>query len=364
MQEAAGGGTEQFIVTVTDDKSDKTPAEIAEAVKAGKQVVLQRISGPDSIETGFLVSIVNDIASFCLIDQLTEGTADTDPIFTRNWISIAIDQTAEEVTDLNVPFFAISKDGSGKYTSTLNPGWLASALGLGCAANALFTNEDGVFNGTFVKEGDTTHLYFPDYAKGKIYDFKWNGDENPSTYTFTELSFGKELLIVTFSPGGDGGLTADKTYEEVYAAYKQNTPIYGAWNLGMSEVFLQCSSYNKDGNEEFLKFFGAGPNGTYLAVSYVKGNDQGEIFYEIGFGILDFLSSDRDAPGFDAKNIKIYNLPNPTENADAATKGYADKILIAGNSDSVVIKSSTPNSTKKFSITVNDAGAITATEVV
>lgn len=67
---------------------------------------------------------------------------------------------------------------------------------------------------------------------------------------------------------------------------------------------------------------------------------------------------------FNAENHKIMNVKEPTGNSDAATKSYADKILTVGNNDSVVIKSSTPNSTKKFRITVDDAGAITATEVV
>lgn len=84
---------------------------------------------------------------------------------------------------------------------------------------------------------------------------------------------------------------------------------------------------------------------------------------------------DDDDARWDASNIRIWNVGSPIASSDAATKGYADNILTsakgysdniltAGNSDSVVIKSSTPNSTKKFRITVDDAGAISATEVV
>ena len=85
-----------------------------------------------------------------------------------------------------------------------------------------------------------------------------------------------------------------------------------------------------------------------------------------------FLSSD-DAI-WDADNSRIGKVGSPTSDTDAATKGYADNvltsakayadnILTAGNSDSVVIKSSTPDSIKKFRITVDDAGTISATEV-
>lgn len=67
---------------------------------------------------------------------------------------------------------------------------------------------------------------------------------------------------------------------------------------------------------------------------------------------------------FNAGNYKITNVKEPTALNDVATKGYVDNILTAGNSDSVVIQSSTPHSIKKFRITVDDAGAISATEVV
>lgn len=67
---------------------------------------------------------------------------------------------------------------------------------------------------------------------------------------------------------------------------------------------------------------------------------------------------------FNAENHKITSVQEPTNDSDAATKLYVDNILTAGKNDSVIIKSSTPNSTKKFRITVDDAGAITATEVV
>lgn len=179
-------------------------------------------------------------------------------------------------------------------------------------------------------------------------------------------SSGKEPLVVTFTITDPTTMTctADKTYEEVDTAYKQNIPIYGTLAYGIVKMFFLCSSYDKDGDDETLIFFGAGPDMTYWMIAYNKNNYQGEITYEIASAGLNFLFSFRDDPGFDANNIKIFNLPNPTENTDAVTKEYADKILTSGNSVSVVIRSSTPNSSKKFRITVDDAGAITATEVV
>ena len=47
----------------------------------------------------------------------------------------------------------------------------------------------------------------------------------------------------------------------------------------------------------------------------------------------------------DITDVKLYDLPK------------------SGNGNSVIVKSSTPDSTKKFKITVDDSGTISATEV-
>lgn len=84
------------------------------------------------------------------------------------------------------------------------------------------------------------------------------------------------------------------------------------------------------------------------------------LFY---LGELMWKDYSNNSATWDAYSKRITNLGSPIDNSDAVTKGYADNILTAGNSDSVIIKSSTPDSTKKFRITVDDAGTISATEV-
>ena len=58
----------------------------------------------------------------------------------------------------------------------------------------------------------------------------------------------------------------------------------------------------------------------------------------------------------DMGSNKITNLVTPVEDADAATKKYVDKY-------SCILTSSTPGSTKKFKIVVDDSGTLSATEI-
>ena len=388
MQEAEGGGTEQFIVTVKDDKSDKTPAEIAEAANAGKQIVLKRTSGPeDYTETGFLVSIVSDIASFCLIDQMTDGTANVDPIFSREWVSILSDKTVKANVVFNAPFFVISADDNGKYTSELEPEIVLQAAQIGCAGNAFLVKDDDVFFGTINVEGESTyHIYFPDYAKKLIYDLKWNGDVEPSTYTFTELSPGgggsAPLTVNVTFDSSTKKYTADKTFEQIHTAFLSGRTIqcladvtppfainYCQFGQEGFDFCFQWTSHSDEvdsilivwmiiritEHDEVERFSGnlAIPGGLPW------GSNSNKILKTNANGAMEYVDADK------------YLVKQPATDEEGkflSTDQYGHQIwedpLTAGNNNSVIIKSSTPNSTKKFRITVDDAGAITATEVV
>lgn len=195
MQEAAGGGTEQFVVTATGDgvnkKSDKTPAEIAEVAKAGKQVVLKETV--DGVEnTCYLVNANNNVATFCGTGQIMDVPVDSNSILVRNWNFILNDKTILTEIACNIYEFTIRKGANDKYTSNRSFLPLMYATVAGNAGN-VFLNKDGeTFIGTvqYLDTEEAAHIYFPDYAKKLIYDLKWNGDENPSTYTFTEMSLG------------------------------------------------------------------------------------------------------------------------------------------------------------------------------
>lgn len=170
----------------------------------------------------------------------------------------------------------------------------------------------------------------------------------------------KEPLIVTFTVTDPTTLTctADKTIEEVDAAYKQKIPVYGSIALGDQSGFLSCT-YSSNGGCVFSGIAGE----SNIAMGVIYG---GEICVAMLSSLLvaDFSFGSASEAVFDAGRRIIRKVKDPEQASDAATKGYADSILTAGNNDSVIIRSSTPNSTKKFRITVDDAGAITAAEVV
>lgn len=170
----------------------------------------------------------------------------------------------------------------------------------------------------------------------------------------------KEPLIVAFTVTDPTALTctADKTLEEVDAAYKQKIPVYGSITLGDQSGFLSCT-YSDGG---YYLFSGlAGVADTAMGVVY---NEEVCAARLNSLLVAEFSLVPSSSVVFDAGGRIIREVKDPEQANDAATKGYADSILTAGNSDSVVIKSSTPNSNKKFRITVDDAGAITAAEVV
>ena len=355
-KEAQGVASEQFVVVLTGDKSNKTLSEIAAAAKAGKQVILYDKSTSNAEFSGYLINVDTNAATFCGYGVIDE-TANLPQIFEREWYYILNDQTVVYNVDFNVPSFSIEKGNDGKYSSVLNPQLLLDAAQSGMAGNAFLGKDGKTFIGTINQEsGDVLHIYFPDYVSSKVYDLKYNGDKNPFTYTFTELNLDEKPMIVNFTVTDltTFNCTADKTYEEVDSAYKKGIPIYGRVALGNQQGFLSCS-YSYD---NAYSFTGLAEKSNFTMAIVYKSTEC--LFY---LGELMWKDYSDNSARWDADSKRITKLGSPINNSDAATKGYADNILTAGNSDSVIIKSSTPNSTKKFRITVNDAGTISATEI-
>lgn len=382
-KEAQGVATEQFVVTVTKVgehdtwESDKTPAEIAASSQAGKQVVLKR-QWQSKTEAAYLVSVTDERADFCFIGSDTNTDLEQDfPIsgdmFEQEWVTITADKAAKIHREAHSPVFMIQKVGDD-CVSAVSPYNFLNASFWGPASNVYLFEDGEILSGVVVQTSEENstnyfHIYFPNYAKNKLYDLKWNKDVNPSTYTFTESVLGAEgSMIVNFTVTDilSFTCTADKTFAEVDAAYKKGIPIYGRVALDDQQGFLSCS-HEIGGNYNFTGL--AIKSNFTMAINYTSTGCKaylGQIMWK------NFLSSD-DAI-WDADNFRIGNVGSPTSDTDAATKGYADNvltsakayadnILTAGNSDSVVIKSSTPDSIKKFRITVDDAGTISATEV-
>lgn len=165
----------------------------------------------------------------------------------------------------------------------------------------------------------------------------------------------KEPLIVTFTVTDTAtfSLKADTPLADIVEAANAGRIVYAFVTEPVGPLFGQLSNVNL-GKAQFNALNGAD------IIMTIKMESDSNIHGTARISLSRLINS----VTFDATNRIIGSVRDPIVNSDAATKGYADSILTAGNSDSVIIKSSTPNSTKKFRITVDDAGAITATEVV
>lgn len=168
----------------------------------------------------------------------------------------------------------------------------------------------------------------------------------------------KEPLIVTFTitDFSTFSLKADTPYDDIVKAVKAGRIVY-SFVPESGPLFGQFSFFSVD---EWLLFNGFNLDGQIMTIIMKSDFDIHGTQIQGIYRLSDVVGGGE----FDAENHRISYVGYPISYSDAANKYYVDNILTAGNNDSVVIKSSTPNSTKKFRITVDDAGAITATEVV
>lgn len=372
-KETKGVASEQFVVTLTNVEgsgtweSDKTPVEIAASAQAGKQVVLKRMEGK---ETAYLVSVTDERADFCFIGISTDldYTPSNSDTFIQEWVTITADKAAKIYREMRTDVLRVQKNGPN-WVSTVSPRDFLMAGAFGPASNVYLnldsTNDDGQLSGVIAVSFNSFHVYFPDYTNNKVYDLKWNEDENPSTYTFTESVLDEKPMVVTFTitDAGTFALKADTPYADIVEAVNKGRIVY-ALVPNPGPVFGQLTN----ASSSTLYFAASNSLGQMMSIRMLSDSD-------ISGNFITTLYRDiYDEGDFDAAGSGIANVKEPVNPSDAATKqytddiltaakSYADNILTAGNSDSVVIKSSTPDSTKKFRITVDDAGTISATEV-
>lgn len=168
----------------------------------------------------------------------------------------------------------------------------------------------------------------------------------------------KEPMVVTFTVTDPNtfALKADTPYADIMEAANAGRIVYAFVTEPVGPLFGQLSGAKTD----WALFSAFDDSNTIMTILMKSDSD----IHGTASDVLSRPNAIVGGGSFEAHGYKIISVGEPTNDSDAATKSYADKILTAGNNDSVIIKSSTPNSTKKFRITVDDAGAITATEVV
>lgn len=154
-------------------------------------------------------------------------------------------------------------------------------------------------------------------------------------------SGGDSDFVVNASLDDNNNCTVDKTYTQIQEAVQDGKkPVVHLESSYILNLFLSSDgAYAFSGSATVTAGFTA-----QVTVSIQSSN---EVFFDMSYALN--VSGDRTI-----NQVKVDE--DPREAMEIATKKYVDD-------KEFILKSTTPNSTKKFKITVDDSGAISATEV-
>lgn len=162
-----------------------------------------------------------------------------------------------------------------------------------------------------------------------------------------------ELFVVNVSVNDTGGFTADKTFEEIMTAYE-------------SGITLTCCVFNAFCIPVYMVLPNEGAIIFAINVFVVEPTPDALIYMAVMINAQDMVMLEEfpwptmtGATSSEDGSIGLVPVP---------TAGDQDKVLSGAGTwvsipDQTIINSSTEGSTKKFRITVDDAGTISATEV-
>ena len=162
-------------------------------------------------------------------------------------------------------------------------------------------------------------------------------------------SIDKALFVVNITQNSDGTYSADKTLDEIVQAYKAGKySIVAIMALGAGSIIIPLSSISN-----------------YNAV-FSCAIDERDIQGRTSFFITKNNEVLQEITLLATTDSKLPN-PYPLTFTGAVNETYdgssAKTIEIPSGGGEVIIASSTAGSTKKFKITVDDSGTITATEI-
>ena len=162
-------------------------------------------------------------------------------------------------------------------------------------------------------------------------------------------SIDKALFVVNITENDDGTFSADKTFEEIVQAYNE-----GKYNIvaNIGGVYIMPP---------------LGIISDYAVIFSTVLNQGGRVVNSVIIAIAPDNSIQTIQTPLATLTDKLPN-PYPLTFTGAVNETYdgssAKTIEIPSGGDEVIIASSTAGSTKKFKITVDDSGTISATEVV
>lgn len=155
-------------------------------------------------------------------------------------------------------------------------------------------------------------------------------------------SAGSSDFVVNGTANQEGTVTLDKTFVQINEAANSGKNVFARITLGNFIAFMPLTQYDSSQ----VKFAAAFNDNRNVCAT--------ELVVAPSFNALSVNRS----PGLnDNRNmLQISMASDPTEAMQIATKKYVDDNVC-------ILHSTTPGSTKKFKITVDDSGAISATEV-
>ena len=161
-------------------------------------------------------------------------------------------------------------------------------------------------------------------------------------------SIDKALYVVNITRNSGGTYSADKTFDEIVQVYNE-----GKYNIVAKLMGVYIMPLLAIISDYAVMF------GTTL-------NESGRYVASVIVAIAPDNSIQRIQTHLATLNSKLPN-PHPLTFTGAVNETYdgssAKTIEIPSGGDGVIIASSTAGSTKKFKITVDDSGTLTATEV-
>ena len=301
----------------------------------------------------------------------------------------------------------INRDDTGALTCLPKNAiaYLVSNAGANASITAVSNEGPYSFEGAGADSNATGNmpniLYFSTTANGIYKRLKITQGQNGAADTVVmdkEINLNTKLFFVDFT-SGPNHWTSNKTAKEIYDAANQGLRVvnntYG--------LILINWHYNEHNDKYNLVFSTSGYTADNLIVAKLsatlvdnsfKGDWEFQSFdcdgifnvlndSDIKTGSILSVQAWNDHKPISWKAVDVLTTTNtaaftPTADYHPATKKYVDDhtpskisklendsnyITAAHVYDGILISSSTPNSTKKFKITVDDTGALTATEV-
>lgn len=186
------------------------------------------------------------------------------------------------------------------------------------------------------------------------------------------LELPKGVMVVNFTQDDNGNWSADKNWDDAAALIESGGWVYAFNNV--EGIICPCIAYTHTTNKGVIDFYVAKVRAedivtmafTWIDTGLIKYADDGLDFYQLPYVCFDddqSLAADQQAQA--RANIGL----TPVAKTDAMTQSVGldaetgELWAVPPTGDNIVLASSTAGSTKKFRLTVDDSGTLSAVEV-